>query len=137
MGRARMLRQLRLAEFALNLDQFFTSSLTHTHTSSSHFLKASDREERYLQYSKVPTMHFQPSLPRLPVPKLSDTGSRYLCALRPLVQDEQYQETERLVGEFVKEGGDGDGKGFWQPCFVHVLFPLTQNICNDLYVGIV
>ena len=55
-------------------------------------------------------LHFQPSLPRLPIPKLAQTCNRYLDALRPLVGEEQYRETQRVVEEFGREGGDGDGE---------------------------
>lgn len=55
-------------------------------------------------------MHFQPSLPRLPIPKLSDTCRRYLAALRPVVSEDQLEETKRLVEEFGREGGDGEGE---------------------------
>ena len=54
-------------------------------------------------------MHFQPSLPRLPIPKLPDSGQRYLAALRPILLDEEYAKTEKIVHEFVKEGSDGWG----------------------------
>ncbi|CAF96029.1 unnamed protein product, partial [Tetraodon nigroviridis] len=36
----------------------------------------------YLQRSLVPTMHYQKSLPRLPIPKLEDTMKRFLAAQR-------------------------------------------------------
>ncbi|KAI5610150.1 carnitine O-palmitoyltransferase 2, mitochondrial [Silurus asotus] len=54
----------------------------------------------YLHRSIVPTMHYQKSLPRLPVPKLEDTMRRYLAAQRPLLNDEQYSKTEKLGHEF-------------------------------------
>lgn len=77
------------------------------HFSASSPRRQSD-EERYIQYSKVPTLHFQPSLPRLPIPKLANTCRRYLDALRPVVEAGQFQKTEQLVAEFGKTGGDGD-----------------------------
>ena len=55
-------------------------------------------------------MHFQPSLPRLPIPKLADTCRRYLDALRPLLTPQQYQHTEKVVQEFGRSGGDGEGE---------------------------
>lgn len=54
----------------------------------------------YLHRSVVPTMHYQKSLPRLPVPKLEDTVRRYLAAQRPLLDDEQYSATEKLARDF-------------------------------------
>ncbi|KAM6962684.1 carnitine O-palmitoyltransferase 2, mitochondrial [Aplochiton taeniatus] len=59
----------------------------------------------YLHRSIVPTMHYQKSLPRLPVPKLEDTIRRYLAAQRPLLDDEQFSVTERLAKDFL--GGMG------------------------------
>ncbi|XP_061093885.1 carnitine O-palmitoyltransferase 2, mitochondrial-like [Conger conger] len=54
----------------------------------------------YLHKSIVPTMHYQRSLPRLPVPKLEDTIKRYLAAQRLLLNDEQYRNTEKLAHNF-------------------------------------
>ncbi|XP_027023254.2 carnitine O-palmitoyltransferase 2, mitochondrial [Tachysurus fulvidraco] len=54
----------------------------------------------YLHKSIVPTMHYQKSLPRLPVPKLEDTIQRYLAAQKPLLNPEQYSKTEKLAREF-------------------------------------
>lgn len=55
---------------------------------------------QYLQKSKLPTMHFQKSLPRLPIPKLELTCERYLTAQRPLLIDEAYRKTEYNVNRF-------------------------------------
>ncbi|XP_042273468.1 carnitine O-palmitoyltransferase 2, mitochondrial [Thunnus maccoyii] len=54
----------------------------------------------YLHRSVVPSMHYQKSLPRLPVPKLEDTIRRYLAAQRPLLDDEQFRTTEKLAEDF-------------------------------------
>ncbi|XP_064215846.1 carnitine O-palmitoyltransferase 1, liver isoform isoform X1 [Tribolium castaneum] len=48
---------------------------------------------------------FQGSLPRLPLPSLHDTMSRYLRSVRPLLDDKNYQRMERLASEF--ENGIG------------------------------
>lgn len=45
---------------------------------------------------------FQGSLPKLPVPKLHDTMSRYLQSARPLLDDTNYARMERLAAEFEK-----------------------------------
>lgn len=50
-------------------------------------------------------MHFQPSLPRLPIPKLEDTCRRYLNAQKPLLRDDQMQKTQAIVEKFLKEDG--------------------------------
>lgn len=65
-----------------------------------------DVEYQYMQRSKVPTMHFQKSLPRLPVPELEKSGERYLQALRPLLTAQQHSEASARTGNFIT----GEGK---------------------------
>lgn len=65
--------------------------------------------ERYLQQSKMATMHFQPSLPRLPIPELSLSIQRYLAALRPILTDQELAVTKQISTDFSKEGSDGRG----------------------------
>ncbi|NXX44347.1 CPT1A palmitoyltransferase, partial [Tricholaema leucomelas] len=43
---------------------------------------------------------FQTSLPRLPVPAVKDTVSRYLESVRPLMGDEEFQRMEGLAKDF-------------------------------------
>ncbi|XP_030289901.1 carnitine O-palmitoyltransferase 2, mitochondrial [Sparus aurata] len=59
----------------------------------------------YLHRSVVPSMHYQKSLPRLPVPKLEDTIRRYLAAQRPLLDDDQFRTTEKLAQDFMNGVG--------------------------------
>ena len=40
-----------------------------------------------LQRSIIPTKHFQPSLPKLPIPKLEDTLNRYKASQVNLISD--------------------------------------------------
>uniref|UniRef100_A0A670IA92 Choline/carnitine acyltransferase domain-containing protein n=1 Tax=Podarcis muralis TaxID=64176 RepID=A0A670IA92_PODMU len=48
----------------------------------------------------IPTKHFQPSLPRLRIPKLEDTINRYLAAQKPLLNEEQFrQKVKAFLGE--------------------------------------
>ncbi|XP_043986286.1 carnitine O-palmitoyltransferase 2, mitochondrial isoform X1 [Gambusia affinis] len=54
----------------------------------------------YLHQSVVPSMHYQKSLPRLPVPKLEDTIRRYLAAQKPLLDDGQFTTTEKVAQDF-------------------------------------
>ncbi|XP_038600981.1 carnitine O-acetyltransferase isoform X1 [Tachyglossus aculeatus] len=59
---------------------------------------------------KVPgrfQMH-QNSLPRLPVPPLQQTLDHYLTALQPIVSEEEWSHTKKLVDEFRSSGGVGD-----------------------------
>ncbi|CAH1153589.1 unnamed protein product [Phaedon cochleariae] len=60
---------------------------------------------QFIQKSKIPTMHFQQSLPRLPIPKLDLTCERYLAAQRPLLIDEAYRKTECNVNQFKNTSG--------------------------------
>ncbi|CAG5021727.1 unnamed protein product [Parnassius apollo] len=47
------------------------------------------------------------NLPRLPVPKLNDTLSKYLKTVRPFLNDEEFVVTANLVKEFGSHGGVG------------------------------
>lgn len=64
-----------------------------------------NEEYQYIEKSKTPTMHFQLSLPRLPIPKLEDTCRRYLNAQRPLLSKEQLKKTAIYVNEFLIKDG--------------------------------
>lgn len=64
-----------------------------------------DPNYQYLQRSKVPTMHFQKSLPRLPVPALEKTAERYLKSLQPILNDNQFEQAQKTTNDFIlKEG---------------------------------
>ncbi|XP_067935231.1 carnitine O-palmitoyltransferase 2, mitochondrial-like [Watersipora subatra] len=54
----------------------------------------------YLQRSVIPTDHFQQSLPRLPIPKLEDTCSRYLESQKALLSPDVFAQTKNRVDEF-------------------------------------
>ncbi len=43
---------------------------------------------------------FQYSLPRLPIPKLSDTCARYLESQRPLLTADEFESTKKITDEF-------------------------------------
>lgn len=55
--------------------------------------------------SKVPSMHFQPSLPRLPIPKLESSCQKYLIAQQPLITQQKLCDIESLIKHFLKEDG--------------------------------
>ena len=71
---------------------------------------ASTKSEDYnsFQPSILPTDHFQPSLPRLPIPQLDKTCERYLAALKPILNndDKALQATRQILADF----RTGDGK---------------------------
>ncbi|XP_063860409.1 carnitine O-palmitoyltransferase 2, mitochondrial-like isoform X2 [Scylla paramamosain] len=58
---------------------------------------------QYIHKSKIPTMHFQKSLLRLPIPALDKTCERYLRSQKVILSSEEYQRTEKFVTQF-KEG---------------------------------
>uniref|UniRef100_A0A182QK97 Choline/carnitine acyltransferase domain-containing protein n=1 Tax=Anopheles farauti TaxID=69004 RepID=A0A182QK97_9DIPT len=62
-------------------------------------------EYQYLQRSKIPMLHFQPSLPRLPIPELEKTCARYLAAQQPLLSPEAFQRTTEAVKQFSETDG--------------------------------
>ncbi|KAK7080790.1 Carnitine O-palmitoyltransferase 1, liver isoform [Halocaridina rubra] len=51
-------------------------------------------------FSRPMLYSYQGSLPRLPLPALKDTMSRYLRSVRPLMDDEAYARMEKLAAEF-------------------------------------
>ena len=55
---------------------------------------------QYMQNSKLPTMHFQRSLPRLPIPKLELTCERFLAAIKPISSPEEFESTQQVVEAF-------------------------------------
>jgi len=57
--------------------------------------------EEYLHESIIPTMHFQKSLPRLPIPKLEDTTQRYLMSQKPLLTPDKYKTTKEITENFL------------------------------------
>ncbi|XP_071629658.1 carnitine O-acetyltransferase-like isoform X1 [Temnothorax longispinosus] len=46
-------------------------------------------------------------IPKQPVPDLKQTAERYLRSLKPLLTDNEYKNTERIVGEFISHTGAG------------------------------
>lgn len=71
----------------------------------SSYQYSSDSSYQFLQRSKVPSDHFQKSLPRLPIPELPKTCERYLKSQQPILNNEEYSKTEKLVKDF--ENGVG------------------------------
>ncbi|XP_047231465.1 carnitine O-palmitoyltransferase 2, mitochondrial [Girardinichthys multiradiatus] len=59
----------------------------------------------YLHQSVIPSMHYQKSLPRLPIPKLEDTIRRYLAAQKPLLDGDQFATTEKIAQDFLNSVG--------------------------------
>ena len=47
------------------------------------------------------------NLPKLPVPNLESSVAKYLTAVRPLLNDAEFEHTKKLVVDFSKNGGIG------------------------------
>lgn len=60
---------------------------------------------QFLHRSKLPTYYFQKSLPRLPIPKLELTSSRFLAAVQPILDQKEYDSTVHILSNFLT--GDG------------------------------
>ncbi|XP_034482821.1 carnitine O-palmitoyltransferase 2, mitochondrial [Drosophila innubila] len=69
-----------------------TRNSTTTTTHGNHY--------QYLQTSKLPTLYFQRSLPRLPIPLLEKSCERFLSAVQPIVSPDEYRQTQQVVEEF-------------------------------------
>ncbi|XP_058447494.1 carnitine O-palmitoyltransferase 2, mitochondrial [Malaya genurostris] len=72
-------------------------------TKSTH--SVSSDEYQYMQRTRIPMLHFQASLPRLPIPKLDKTCERYLAAQKPLLIDEAYRKTKDNTDRFLTTDG--------------------------------
>jgi len=57
---------------------------------------------------KSHTFQFQQTLPKLPVPKLSETCKKYRKSLEPLLTDEELLKTDEHIKDFLKSGGIGE-----------------------------
>ncbi|NWZ72304.1 OCTC octanoyltransferase, partial [Acrocephalus arundinaceus] len=62
-------------------------------------------EKQVLGSSEERTFQYQDSLPSLPVPPLDESLSKYLDAVKPFINQEEYQRTEDIVKKF--ENGIG------------------------------
>ncbi|KAK9365743.1 acyltransferase ChoActase/COT/CPT [Lipomyces kononenkoae] len=72
---------------------------------------ASSKPKEHHTYVEDPTggklLRFQDSLPRLPVPTLQQTAERYLKSVRPLVSQDQFNNTVKVVQKFISNEGEG------------------------------
>lgn len=59
-------------------------------------------------HSKGAMLRFEDSLPRLPVPTLEETSKKYLKSVHPLLNNVEYDNTEKAVNEFIQSGGQGE-----------------------------
>ena len=60
------------------------------------------------QGPKGDMLKYQSSLPKLPVPPLQQSLQKYLKAVQPLLNNEEFKKTCRIVEEFGMENGIGE-----------------------------
>lgn len=58
-----------------------------------------------LHRSRIPTLHFQDSLPRMPVPALEQTLERFIYFAQPLVDDDELLLAQRAAHAFARHEG--------------------------------
>ncbi|KAI1003355.1 Carnitine [Podosphaera aphanis] len=92
-------------------NRIFRNSLTYTYLSRNMSRTTRNYQtngDGYKEdFSKGRMLRFEDSLPKLPVPSLEETTSRYLKSVHPLLSKSEYETTTRAVQEFVKPGGIG------------------------------
>ena len=66
------------------------------------FRRTMATSDGYLHKTKIPTYHFQPSLPRLPIPEVKDTCDRFLLSAEPLVSKKELDEAKEAVEDFLE-----------------------------------
>lgn len=76
----------------------------------------------------------QESLPRLPVPELQQTLTKYLKSLKALLDDNEYESNRNIVKEFGQAGGMGEKltKMIQERAKTHdswVLYPMLYCYC--------
>uniref|UniRef100_A0A5K3EUB8 Choline O-acetyltransferase n=1 Tax=Mesocestoides corti TaxID=53468 RepID=A0A5K3EUB8_MESCO len=57
---------------------------------------------------QYPEWDLSKPLPKLPVPELRTTLTRYLGVVAPIVDEVTFERTRRLVRDFIRSGGEGD-----------------------------
>ncbi|KAI7902900.1 acyltransferase ChoActase/COT/CPT [Cokeromyces recurvatus] len=99
-------------------------------------------EQNRTESSDGKTFQYQKQLPKLPIPKLEDTATRYLAALKPLQTTEEHEATKRAVAFFLeKEGPELQSKltayatdkssyieEFWYDSYLHFRDPVVLNL---------
>jgi len=61
--------------------------------------------DNHLSQTKIPTFHFQDSLPRLPIPGLKETAARFLYSAEPLLNAAELAETKKAMDDFLTGPG--------------------------------
>ena len=67
--------------------------------------QASALDQNSLMRGTIPTMHFQKSMPRLPIPKLEDTVARFSDSVQPLLSEAEFNEFKKVLASYEKNEG--------------------------------
>ena len=62
-------------------------------------------KNNYLHETNIPTYYFQDSLPKIPIPPLEDTVTRFLASAKPLLTEEEFENTSNIANEFLNGKG--------------------------------
>ncbi len=65
---------------------------------------------------------------RMPVPQLSESINKYLTALKPFLNETEYEDAKKCANEFAKEGGVGEG-------LQKLLIERSKNTENWVYLN--
>ena len=76
--------------------------------------RAKKDKYNYLQNSIIPTYHFQKSLTKLKIPKLEETFDRYLSALKPILNENDWKKAEETTKKFQNNEAIGKQKFFFK-----------------------
>jgi carnitine O-palmitoyltransferase 2 len=66
---------------------------------------SSSAAAQLLHQSRIPTLHFQDSLPRMPIPALEATLERFIYFAQPLVDDDEMLLAQRAAHAFARREG--------------------------------
>ncbi len=64
------------------------------------FNKILYNNSKYLNNTIIPTYYFQSSLPKLPIPKLKETMTKYLYFSKPFLTENEFSNTKKIVNDF-------------------------------------
>ncbi|EJT46015.1 hypothetical protein A1Q1_05519 [Trichosporon asahii var. asahii CBS 2479] len=82
--------------------------LRHAPTRATRSARSALRGIRGLQSTPAEsTFSLQSQLPRLPIPTLEETATRYLKSLEPLLSAEEFKASQKAVAEFIAPNGLG------------------------------
>lgn len=104
-----MLRQLdKLPLVRLAAAMSTSSHLSGTTSTTSKFQFPALPKELIDRYKPGQMYQYQKALPKLPVPPLQQTLTKYITSVEPLLSPEDLEKTKHIVKEFGRPGGTGE-----------------------------